>query len=320
MSASEQTSDSAAWALVAALLLAVAALEWRSPLAIDPSTFVALLIACTALGGTALFYRTVRKQQNFAIICIGLAQVLLFSAIGSILSYLLAREGGVLWDSRLANWDRGLGFDWPAYIHWVDRSPELTALLHLAYGSLIPQIIVLVLALGFSLRVAELRTVMLAAMLSGTITILLSALFPAVGYYVHDQLTPADLHNINPWAGFVHEADFTALRSGAMTILRLDQMQGIVTFPSYHAALATVTLWGFWSSRLAWLKWPGAAVALATLFATPVDGGHYLVDVLAGMAVGATAIALAGRAIRWRPSGAMIRSSPFRRSRAAFGQ
>jgi len=156
--------------------------------------------------------------------------------------------------------------------------------------------------------------------LSGTITILLSALFPAVGHYVHDGLTVADFQHINPWAGYVHQADFNALRNGTMTVLHMDRMQGIITFPSYHAGLATVTLWGFWSSRIAWLKWPGAAVAVGTLLATPVDGGHYLVDVLAGMAAGMVAIALAGPAIRWRPAGTWVRSWPFRRSRAAFVQ
>ncbi len=34
--------------------------------------------------------------------CVSLSQVILFSAAGSILSYLLAREGGALWDVQLA--------------------------------------------------------------------------------------------------------------------------------------------------------------------------------------------------------------------------
>src|SRR6476659_2692006 len=165
MSASDQTSESAAWVLIGALFLAVGVLQLRSPLPIEPGTLTGLIIACAALGGTATFYRRVRRQDNFAIICIGLVQVLLFSAIGSILSYMLARNGGALWDARLSSWDRALGFNWLSYVHWVDRSPALTGLLHFSYGSMIPQIIVLILALGFTVRVAELRTVMLAAIL-----------------------------------------------------------------------------------------------------------------------------------------------------------
>ena len=317
---SDHSSESAAWALIAGLALAVGALQLRAPLPIAPGTLAALVTACAVLGGTAVFYRRVRRQENFAVICIGLSQVLLFSAIGSILSYMLAREGGALWDARLENWDRAIGFDWLAYVRLIDAQGWLVAPVRWAYASLVSQVIVLVLALGFSNQLATLRRMLLAGMLGGTITILLSALFPAVGHYVHDGLTVADFQHINPWAGYVHQADFNALRNGTMTVLHMDRMQGIITFPSYHAGLATVTLWGFWSSRIAWLKWPGAAVAVGTLLATPVDGGHYLVDVLAGMAAGMVAIALAGPAIRWRPAGRWVRSWPFRRSRAAFVQ
>lgn len=317
---SDHTSESAAWVLIAGLLLAVGALQLRSPLPIEPASLTALTIACMALGGTAIFYRRVRKQENFAIICIGLAQVLLFSAIGSILSYMLAREGGALWDARLASWDRALGFDWLGYLHWVDRSPALTALLNLSYGSLIPQIIVLVLALGFTLRVAELRTVMLAAMLSGTICILISAFFPAISYPAYLGIGASDFRNVNPWGGHVHMADLKALRDGTFTELRLSAMKGIITFPSYHAGLSLVSLWGFWASRMAWLRWPGMALAALTIAATPVDGGHYLVDVLAGMAIAAVSVAAAVRAVRRTPALPRLTAWPSRRSREAFGQ
>ena len=314
------THDSAAWALLGALVAAVGALQLWSPLPVEPASLAALLTACAALGCTALFYRRVRVQDNFPVICVGLMQVLLFSAIGSVLSYMLAREGGALWDDRLETWDVALGFDWLAYVQLVDARSWLVAPVRWAYASLVPQIIILVLALGFTTRLAELRRMLLAAMLSGTITILLSAFFPAVGYYVHHGLASADFEHIRPWAGLVHQADFTALRNGTMTSLRLTEVQGIVTFPSYHAGLATVTLWGFWVSRIAWLRWPGAALAFATILATPIDGGHYLVDVLAGIAVGAIAIAAAYRAVGWRPAAAALRSSPSRRSRAAFAR
>ena len=313
------TYDSAAWALLGALVVAVAGLQLWKPLPVEPASLLVLLTACGALSCTAFFYRRVRVQENFAIICVGLMQVLLFSAIGSVLSYMLAREGGALWDNRLEAWDVALGFDWLAYVRLVDAQAWLVAPVRIAYASLIPQIIVLVLALGFTSKLAELRRMLLAAMLGGTITILLSAVFPAVGYYVHHGLAAADFDHIRPWAGLVHQADFTALRDGTMTSLRLTEVQGIVTFPSYHAGLATVTVWGFWVSRIAWLRWPGVALALATIFATPIDGGHYLVDVLAGMAVGAIAIAATRRAVGWTPAAA-FRSSPFRRSRAAFAR
>ena len=317
---SDRSSESTAWALIAGLFLAVGALQLRSPLPIEPASLAALIIACVALGGTAAFYRRVRRQENFAIICIGLMQVLLFSAIGSILSYMLAREGGPLWDARLAAWDRALGFNWLAYVHWVDRSPSLTGLLHVAYGSMIPQIIVLLLALGFAVRLAELRTVMLAAIVCGTLCVLVSAFFPAVSNPAFLGISGKDFHHVDPWGGYVHLADLRALRDGTFAEIRLTEMKGIITFPSFHAGLSLVTLWGFWASRLAWLRWPGLTLAALTIAATPVDGGHYLVDVLAGMAIAAVSIAAAVRAVRWAPALPRFTASPSRQSHAASGR
>lgn len=276
-----------------------------------------LAIACLALCAAAFFYRNVRIKENFSVMCVALSQVLLFTALGSLLSYLLARNGGGLWDHRLAAWDRAVGFDWLAYVQWVDRSAAATAWLRLAYASLIPQVIALVLTLGFTHRLAELRTLMLAAMVAGIVTVFLSAMFPAVGNYVHLGLSAHDFAHVNPFAGDVHMDDFNALRAGTVDVLRLDTMQGIITFPSYHAALSVVTLWGFWTSRIAWVRWPGAMLALSTIVATPVDGGHHLVDILAGGAIAAMALGWSKRAIYWGPSSDQLTAWPFRRSRVA---
>lgn len=100
--------------------------------------------------------------------CVALAQVILFTALGIVRSYLLARGGGALWDSLLARWDRAIGFDWLSYVVWVDRSVLGTSLFRIAYASLIPQVVLLVLTLSFCHRLAELRTVMLAAIATGT--------------------------------------------------------------------------------------------------------------------------------------------------------
>lgn len=300
--------------------LGVGAAQWQSPMAIDPRSLQTLAIASAALGGAAWFYRNVRSRENFAVMCIALMQVLLFSALGSILSYLLARGGGSLWDSTFTAWDQSLGLEWLGFVRAVDRHDWLVTALRLAYASLIPQIILLVLALGFAGRLEKLRAVMLGAILCGTVCVLASPFFPAVSNYVHLGLTAEDFRNVDPWAGYIHLADFNALREGTMASLDLSLMQGIITFPSYHAGLSAVTLWGFWTSGLNWLKWTGPIVALGTIVATPVDGGHYFVDVLAGITIAAVSIAIASRAVRWVPTVPRLTASPFRRSHAASGQ
>ena len=308
------SGDHAATATLLFLALAVAACQWAAPLPIEPRSMATLLIACGALGLAAVFYRRVRPRENFAVMCVALGQVILFTALGIVLSYLLARNGGDLWDTRLAEWDRAIGFDWLAYVRFFDQSAIAVTWLKLAYASLIPQVIVLVLVLGFTNRLAELRTVMLAAIVAGTVTVILSSLFPAVSNYIHLGLSARDFVHVDPFAGDVHMRDFNALRDGTTGALEFGKMEGIITFPSYHAGLSVVTLWGFWATRIAWVRWPGIALAASTIIATPVDGGHYLVDVLAGGAIAVLALIWSKRAIFWAPA---PMAWPFRRSREA---
>jgi membrane-associated phospholipid phosphatase len=147
----------------------------------------------------------------------------------------------------------------------------------------------------------------------------MSPLFPAMNQFAYQQLSPAAFPHLNVADGYTELQDLMALRSGTFTSLQLRNLQGIIAFPSYHAALAAITLWGFWRSRTGWIRWPGAGLALATIAATPIDGGHYLVDVIAGLSIAVVSIAAARRLTSWRfrPG---VRALPFRRSREAFAQ
>ncbi len=311
------SSNAAAWALLGAICGAVILGQWIDPLPIRTTDLSRLALACGAMSGLALFYHFVRPRTQFVTMSVGLLQVLLFSALGSILSYMVARDGGALWDARFAYWDRALGFDWLSYVRLADAHPAAAFLSHWAYGSLIPQVIVLIVVLGFTERLFALRTTLLAAMICGAATILLSALFPAINYFTHLGLSPSALSNLKPWAALAPVHDFNALRAGTMHELQLTKLEGIIAFPSYHAGLATVTLLSFWRSGIRWLRWSGSAIATATLLATPIEGGHYFVDVLAGMGIAIASVAAAHRMVRWQPTLAGLKASPSRHSRAA---
>ena len=69
-------------------------------------------------------------------------------------------------------------------------------------------------------------------------------------------------------------------------------LTGVVPFPSFHAATAVIYLWALWA---VWWMRPVAIVAnIGMLLATPYIGGHYFVDVFAGIGIAVTAIAAAG--------------------------
>jgi membrane-associated phospholipid phosphatase len=68
---------------------------------------------------------------------------------------------------------------------------------------------------------------------------------------------------------------------------------GIVTFPSFHAASCLLYTWAFWPVR--WMRPITLAANGLMLASTPIDGGHYFIDVFAGLALAAAAIALVNR-------------------------
>lgn len=295
--------NDASWGLIlllAALLLGLHAgvrftLDWASTL---PAVVMVGIFGIVGFG-----YRKRRKSPEIPAMLVALSQAWLFAALGATLSYMLAARGGPLWDSSLFAADRALGLDWRSYLAFVDSRPWLADPLSRSYRSLIPQLIVLVVALSFLGRLHAMRIVICASILTGLVTIILSGFVPAVGYFVFLSLGPADYPNLEPAAAFVHMRDFEALRAGSLRTLTLPDMQGIVTFPSYHAALAAIYCWGFYHAR--WLRWPGMIVSALTILATPIDGGHYFIDVIAGLALAAAGIWIARRAVLLDARGAL---------------
>lgn len=77
-----------------------------------------------------------------------------------------------------------------------------------------------------------------------------------------------------------------------MAALRLDDLYGLITFPSFHVAAAVLIAYAARGTPLAFL-----ALVLNLVMAVSAlsEGGHYLVDVLAGAAVAGLAIGV----VRW---------------------
>ena len=73
-----------------------------------------------------------------------------------------------------------------------------------------------------------------------------------------------------------------------------------MTFPSFHAASAVLYGWALWPVR--WMR-PIAVLANVAMFAsTPIDGGHYFIDLLGRRRGGG------GRRSWWRAGSAGSRS------------
>jgi len=180
-------------------------------------------------------------------------------------------------------------------LRWLNDAPVAFAGLQLMYGSLLPQMGIAVLCLAFTGRVLWVRTIMLTYILATLVTIAISAALPAAGVWLYYGLTEADARVV-PIVSTVWPV-FTGLRDGSVRALVGFGAEGVITFPSLHAALAVIMVVALWP--IAALRWPILALNVGMLVATPIDGAHYLTDVLAGIAIAVTSL-LAARALTIR--------------------
>jgi uncharacterized membrane protein len=196
-------------------------------------------------------------------------------------------------DASLLAADRALGFDWQGYVQFVDAHPTLASWLNCGYGMIRWPIFAIPVVLAAQRRYRRIVEFTLAFGAALAVTTVISALVPAIGVYHQIGLDPASLKNIDPRAYLEQLRDLPPTRDGTLRQLALLGLGGIVTFPSFHAASAVLYTWALWSVR--WLRPLVVVVNGAMLAATPINGGHYLVDVIAGIAIAVAAIVAARR-------------------------
>jgi membrane-associated phospholipid phosphatase len=116
-------------------------------------------------------------------------------------------------------------------------------------------------------------------------TLLLFLFFPAEGPLAF--LWHGPMHYI-PQSGLYQAAIIPALKQHAMHDVRLDSLRGLVSAPSFHTTAAFLFVAAAWPSK--GLRWPILIVNVAMLMAIPVEGTHYLIDMIAGMVVAVLAL------------------------------
>jgi membrane-associated phospholipid phosphatase len=145
--------------------------------------------------------------------------------------------------------------------------------------------------LAAAYRYQRIQEFTFAFALSLIVTTIVSALVPAIGVYQEIGLDPATLSNLDPRADLDQVRDLAPVRDGTLRYLDLFHLAGIVTFPSFHAASALLYAWALWPVR--WIRPIAILANVAMLASTPIDGGHYFIDLVAGLAVAVVAIMVA---------------------------
>ncbi|MGB9427438.1 MAG: phosphatase PAP2 family protein, partial [Methylocella sp.] len=189
------------------------------------------------------------------------------------------------WDGALANADRALGLNWLEMYQWLTRHPAIEASARAVYMSLGPQMLILLFALELLGHHNQARALLLWFMVSAIATVGIGVLIPAAGPVVYYHLpVAATTGYVSQWAD---------LRNGTLRTINPLNNQGLVVFPSFHASLAVLCACAAWPLRI--LRYPLLALNLLIILSSPAMGGHYFIDIFAGIILAALTISLPGR-------------------------
>jgi hypothetical protein len=218
------------------------------------------------------------------------------------------RLGMPVADEVLASIDGQAGIRVETFTREVVRWHLATVVLNVAYYSAGPTFVALLCWHLFRRnldRAWELAATTAVAMQA---VALVSIFAPARGAVLHFGL--GNLAGLPTGAGtYAGDAFDRYYLGGSETLLSLDRMSGIVTFPSFHAVLALVIAQGGHGTRMFMGSYLVAGLIIVS--AIPI-GGHYACDLLAGGAVWLGAMVVVKRAIKTAP--AVATSAPALRS------
>ena len=244
----------------------------------------------------SIFYARVRNAPPIAAMLVGTAFLIAFSAGFSVLNYFLLTVAHTRIDAQLATFDRAIGVNWPLMIMALAPHPLVTGLLRVGYESVLPQVALLVVCLGWRGQTKNLHAFCVALAIGAALAVAFWTVFPSFGAFsVYDlpQALSARL-NLSLDQHYAH-ALVRLLANGPGRVSPSD-VKGLIGFPSFHAAMAVLVVW--YGRSLPYIRWPLVVWNVVVLLATPIQGGHHVVDVLGGLGVVAVSIVLTARLSR----------------------
>jgi len=273
------------WRGVAISLLCCALACWLTGLRVTEDSADRVVLACMLLIVGLLADPARLGRAAWLVEAIeAIALLALIGMLGAVSSYVVLWHAGPLADPLLDQLDHSLGFDWVQVRKTVAMRPWAMELLERAYRACfwLPSAAILLLcASGRTARVHRLLSTFGLTILLGLPLFYLLPAAAAFDFYAYAPLPPNAEH---------YGRLIAALHAHRLHAIDLNDLGGIISFPSFHAIMALLFAWALWPIRyLRPLALPtNAAMWLAAI---PI-GGHYLVDVIGGSLVAIAALLL----------------------------
>lgn len=274
-------------------VLCVAALLYDDAIVIDPwaPSTVLFGMAFTALAAIRFAARapatTAQRIARDLAESVGLFMGV--GLLGAVATYPLAADTRGSVDAVLQHIDEALHFDWLAWYELVAAHRSLQLLGTAAYQSIFVTPALILGHYAVAGKQAEARRFLVTFWLAAVISLALFRYIPAFGPLATLWHGPVPYL---PESG-LYEADLMpALRAHTLREVDLGTLRGLVSAPSFHTVSAVLYIAAGW--RIARLRWTVLVLNGAMLLSTPIEGTHYLADMLAGAAVAIAALAIVG--------------------------
>lgn len=263
---------SALWMVIAAVVAVDAV--WLRLSGMTFSVGLRFVLGFALLTVLYVVYTKFRPKPRIASFALTSMQLVAFTIAGTALVYLTVTSRFPLIDRHLVSADAAIGFHWLPLFEWVKDHPRLDRLLGVAYDSAIFQIFVLLVVLNVTGRLDRAREFTWLFVVTLLVIVVFAWLFPAESAWIYFGVTDR--------VDAYHIADFTALRGGQMKEIAMARTNGLITFPSFHAALGLILIL---ASRRTFLFPIFLALNAVMIASALTSGGHYLVDIVCGLAV-----------------------------------
>ncbi len=272
-------------AVVTALLLAT---EREGLRAVGPGAI--LFIVATLLCSSLRYWcrrPSMTHQRVLRDFCEYLAIFGLICMIGAVASYPDAAASSGMVDPLLQRGDRMLHFDWVRLYRFVADHRILQVIGICAYQSIYLSPVIVLGYLAWAGRRAEAYRFLLSFWTAAVITLILFRWLPAAGPFAYLWHGPIPYM---PQSALYQARLIPELQNHAVLAVDMDELHGLVSAPSFHAASAMLYI--LFARRIPRIGVPLVALNLLMLAATPIEGTHYLVDVLGGVIVALVAFGL----------------------------
>ena len=295
------------WGSVLSFLALVGLMSWAQ-LRVDPFAKSTLIfIACGAIALTVR-YALRRPRNRTERIARDISEYFglfaLISLMGATATYPLSASTNGFVDNSLVRIDTWLQFNWIAWYDLVAAHRSLQLLGIVAYQSIFVTPAVLLGYFAWHDHRSAARSFLASFWLAAVMSLVLFRFIPAEGplaFLWHGPIPYMPISELSE-AQIIPE-----LRQHLLHHVDLGDLRGLVSAPSFHTASAVLYIAAAWPWRQ--LRWPITILNVAMLLSTPVEGTHYLTDMLVGAFVAVIALRMVAALLQWlavRPASSEI--------------